>query len=324
MTNLTVTCGSCGAAFEVDARKAGQSVPCANCHVRTDVPGVLAATVPGVLAATGRENVASQSPPKKIADLAARAFAGLPAPAKLAVVGLACLTIGYWVGVARMTAVRYSAADMQAVSNRATVAEQSLATMTGKYTAMEAERSRYKVAAESREKDVASIRQRMNELRAEKGVPEWASAEAWAKAKEEIAAAQKLTEKNADLEKRHAADRREITRLRSDLAAIAEKRSAKKTASDTRHGADDGEEKAAAELAAERFVKGKLSHPSTAKFPFFGQAAKRNGDGSWTVVGKVSARNSFNLEATFDYACQMTREKDGWRLVDCLLTESAE
>ncbi|MDE2098817.1 MAG: hypothetical protein KGL39_16310 [Patescibacteria group bacterium] len=308
MTNLTVTCGSCGAAFEVDARKAGQSVPCANCHARIDVPGGDRAS--------DSTNAASQSPPRKITDLAIRAFAGLPAPSKLAVVGLACLMIGYWIGMARIAAVRYSAADMQKSSNRAVVAEQSLATMTDKYTAMEAERSRYKVAAESREKDVASIRQRMNDLRAEKGVPEWASAEAWAKAKDELAAAQSLAAKNADLEKQRAADDREIARLRGDLAAIAEK--SRGHASKHRGLQADWDADRNVDPAAKRAADHAVRKAMGDEFSEVLWRRIRGGDDRrWLCAGKVSRKIGDGAFREERVTLTMQQERGGdWSVID--------
>lgn len=38
MATIPVTCNACGNGFDVDARKAGLSSPCPNCHARVDVP----------------------------------------------------------------------------------------------------------------------------------------------------------------------------------------------------------------------------------------------------------------------------------------------
>lgn len=308
MTNLTVTCDSCGARFEIDARKAGQSVPCVNCHVRTDVPDAMIA--PQI------EQEPSTAWRHKVAYLAKTRFAALPPPAKFALVGAVGLTIGYWTGVARMMIARYSAADMQLVSNQAAAAEQSLAAITGKYTAMEAERSRYKVAAESREKDVASIRQRMNELRAEKGVPEWASAEAWAKAKDELAAARSLAAKNADLEKQRAADDREIARLRGDLAAIAEK--SRGHASKHRGLQADWDADRNVDPAAKRAADHAVRKAMGDEFSEVLWRRIRGGDDRrWLCAGKVSRKIGDGAFREERVTLTMQQERGGdWSVID--------
>jgi hypothetical protein len=88
---------------------------------------------------------------------------------------------------------------------------------------------------------------------------------------------------------------------------------------DERRAAD--EEKAAAEIAAEGFVKRKLTHPSSAKFGFSTKATK-NQDGSWTVTGTVKAKNALGLELKYDYGCKLKRDGDEWHQIDCELLES--
>jgi len=84
-------------------------------------------------------------------------------------------------------------------------------------------------------------------------------------------------------------------------------------------------DESAAKVASETFVKRQLSHPSTASFPWFGKTAKYNGDGSWTIIGTVNAKNSFNLEATMKYVCRLKRlDEDRWEMVNCNLVESDE
>lgn len=337
MTTIQVTCDSCGSPFDVDARKAGQSVPCPKCHNRASVPDVITAQplvtqVAPVSAPVARLSVGSPSTAAvPFSRRAMQLFVALPRPAQLAAVGLLGLAVGYFIGWIRTVWVRYSPAVYQQQVMRAEKAERDLSTLAQQQKELETLAARGKVNAESSAKEVVRIRKLMNELRAEKDVPEWASKEKWAEAQAEIARLKTAEEENARLKAENAKTRARLDKAdaerKSLLAKLAAAEKAQRSDSPStrpQRPPTDAEEKGGAEIAAETFVKRKLAHPSTAKFPFFGQNAKKNDDGTWTVTGTVKAKNSFNLETTMNYACQVKHEGDSWILVDCLIAESDE
>lgn len=54
-------------------------------------------------------------------------------------------------------------------------------------------------------------------------------------------------------------------------------------------------------VMSEDFIKKDLRYPNTAKFSTFNCSSEQNGDGSYTVLRKVSAKNAFGVESDFIY-----------------------
>lgn len=79
-----------------------------------------------------------------------------------------------------------------------------------------------------------------------------------------------------------------------------------------------------ARLMAQDFAKQHLTHPSTAKFPFFsgGDTFLNAAKGQWHVTGKVKAKNVFGLELTYRWKVVVRRvQGDTWQLIDIEMWE---
>lgn len=69
-------------------------------------------------------------------------------------------------------------------------------------------------------------------------------------------------------------------------------------------------------------VKQRLTHPSTADFPWFDYQTVQEGDLTWYVQSTVKAKNSFNLEVEFVWVCKVTYEGNSrWNIDDVQMAE---
>ena len=101
MSSIRVTCGPCGAAFDVDARRASQSIPCPRCHARLNVLAVSGAqpVAAQVVSAQAAAAPLSANRGRNLATLqrAIRLFLALPTP----VGAFACFLFGWFFGWVR-------------------------------------------------------------------------------------------------------------------------------------------------------------------------------------------------------------------------------
>ena len=73
---------------------------------------------------------------------------------------------------------------------------------------------------------------------------------------------------------------------------------------------------------SEDFIKMDLLNPKTADFSLFDCNTERNSDGSYTILRKVSAQNSFGVEKEFIYKVTIgytggdELEKSNWELIN--------
>lgn len=58
-------------------------------------------------------------------------------------------------------------------------------------------------------------------------------------------------------------------------------------------------------IISEDFIKQDLRHPSTADFSSFDCSTTKNDDGTYTILRKVSAQNSFGVESSYIYKVQL-------------------
>lgn len=65
-------------------------------------------------------------------------------------------------------------------------------------------------------------------------------------------------------------------------------------------------------IVSEDFIKQDLSNPSTADFSIFDCSADKNSDGTYTVLRKVSAKNSLGIEKEFVYKVKLGFKGGNW------------
>ena len=75
-------------------------------------------------------------------------------------------------------------------------------------------------------------------------------------------------------------------------------------------------------LMSEAFIKKELNFPKEASFPFLDCNTTDNGDGTYTILRKISAKNAFGMETEYIYKVKMsynggvTTDQDSWQLLD--------
>jgi hypothetical protein len=84
---------------------------------------------------------------------------------------------------------------------------------------------------------------------------------------------------------------------------------------------ESGPSKEKAELAARQFVRANLKDPSSAGFGWDTPTIRENDDGSYTIIGKVTSKNSFNANVTNIYTCQVYFSQGEWKLEDIAFLE---
>jgi hypothetical protein len=65
-------------------------------------------------------------------------------------------------------------------------------------------------------------------------------------------------------------------------------------------------------IISEDFIKQDLQNPSTADFSMFDCSADKNSDGTYTILRKVSAKNSFGVEKEFIYKVSIGFKGGNW------------
>jgi hypothetical protein len=65
-------------------------------------------------------------------------------------------------------------------------------------------------------------------------------------------------------------------------------------------------------VISEDFIKMDLNNPATANFSSYDCSTENNSDGSYTVLRKVSAENSFGVEKEFIYKVQLRFNGGEW------------
>jgi hypothetical protein len=80
-------------------------------------------------------------------------------------------------------------------------------------------------------------------------------------------------------------------------------------------------------IASEDFIKQDLQNPATAEFSILDCTSEINSDGSYTVLRKVTAQNSFGVKKEYVYKLMLKHnggdwtEKSNWTLLDMLSEE---
>ena len=75
-------------------------------------------------------------------------------------------------------------------------------------------------------------------------------------------------------------------------------------------------------VISEDFIKQDLNNPLTAEFSSFDCSAEENVDGTYTVLRKVSAANSFGVSKEYIYKVRLSfngaewTDKSNWTLID--------
>ena len=75
-------------------------------------------------------------------------------------------------------------------------------------------------------------------------------------------------------------------------------------------------------IISEDFIKQDLRHPSTADFSSFDCSTTKNDDGTYTILRKVSAQNSFGVESSYVYKVRLGFtggnwvDMSNWKLID--------
>jgi len=65
-------------------------------------------------------------------------------------------------------------------------------------------------------------------------------------------------------------------------------------------------------IIAKDFIKQDLRNPSTADFSIFDCSTDKNADGTYTILRKVSAQNSFGIESTYIYKLKLGFKGGNW------------
>ena len=65
-------------------------------------------------------------------------------------------------------------------------------------------------------------------------------------------------------------------------------------------------------IISEDFIKQDLRHPSTASFSSLDCSTDKNSDGTYTILRKVSAKNSFGIESSFIYKLRLGFKGGNW------------
>lgn len=65
-------------------------------------------------------------------------------------------------------------------------------------------------------------------------------------------------------------------------------------------------------IISEDFIKQDLYNPSSADFSMFDCSADKNSDGTYTILRKVSAKNSFGVEKEFIYKLKIGYKGGNW------------
>ena len=74
-------------------------------------------------------------------------------------------------------------------------------------------------------------------------------------------------------------------------------------------------------LMSEDFIKMDLNYPAEAEFPFLDCNAEDNGNGKYTVLRKISAKNAFGVESELIYKVELqfnggvTVDENNWELL---------
>jgi hypothetical protein len=101
-----------------------------------------------------------------------------------------------------------------------------------------------------------------------------------------------------------AADTTEITLPEKEIIATEEKHS-----SSSYTNSDDSANPC---IISEDFIKQDLQNPSTADFSIFDCSNEKNSDGTYTVLRKVSAKNSYGVEKEFIYKVTLGFKGGNW------------